>query len=241
MTKLRLAIILLVAAEIGLSLFAGVLSCDACRAVNLGWIGAAFYAALLVAILAGWESLAACAVTLAFATHLVLAARMATGGPICGLCISAAVISAAILVLRVIESRRQLANLAWGLVPSFLAAAVMAAVFLQPGNADALAQSARMSEAEDGSVGMIVFESPACPFCERFRKEVAPLVSAIYQDRVRIRYVDAAAFAEVQVTPTILLRSRSGNSLIEGLPNAQVLIRVIGQMLSSHTIAGGMK
>jgi thioredoxin-related protein len=85
---------------------------------------------------------------------------------------------------------------------------------------------------------MIVFESPECPYCERFKKEVAPVVSAIYGDRVRIRYVDAAAFAEVRVTPTILLRSRSGSSLLEGLPNPQLLIRAIGQMLSSHTLAG---
>lgn len=241
MTKIRAAIILLVAVQIGLSFLAGILSCDACRSMNLGWLGAAFYAALLVAILSGWESLAGCGVTLAFATHLALGLRMATGGPFCGLCVTAAILAALILVLRVIESRRQLANLAWGLVPSFLGAALIAALFAQPGNADELARSAQVPDPEDASVSMIVFESPACPYCERFRKDVAPVVSAIYGDRVRIRYVDAAAFAEVQVTPTILLRSRSGSSLIEGLPNPQLLIRAIGQLLSSRTIAGGAK
>jgi len=230
MRKIEIATRVVAAVQVLHCVCAALFACAACQKLNLGWLGAAFYGALLVCFLRRWDAVANLMLCAAIAVHAALAVRMLSEGYACGFCIGAAIGCVALVVLRTIQFHGLLRAVSIYLIPlSLVASTVLGWASPAPQAAD-LSQSVPAGSRATNTVKMVVFENSECPYCERFRREVLPLVQAICGDTVALTFANADANPAVRVTPTILLARGDDRRVYEGLPNAQMLIREIGRM-----------
>jgi hypothetical protein len=230
MRKIEIATRIVVGAQVLLCVCAALFACSACQRMNLGWFGAAFYGTLLVALLRRWDAVANLSLCAAVSVHAALLVRMIGDGYTCGFCIGAAIGCVALVILRALQFHGLLRAIAVYMIPlSLVASTVLGWASPVPQVADLSKQIP--ADPEFGKrIMMVVFENPECPYCERFKREVLPLVQAIYGDTIAVTFTNADANPAVRVTPTILLARGDDRRVYEGLPSAQLLMREIQRL-----------
>lgn len=145
---------------------------------------------------------------------------MSDGGPLCGLCLTAAALSAGMVAVSVIMDRASIGRLV-ALTP----AAILAIVAGR-----ALPVTSAQAPAEPGQLRISIFTQPDCPYCDDLQRRVMPEIVREFGERVATEYRSADDLPAVRRTPTIILQSaRAGVTprIIEGLPTVDRLRGVI--------------
>lgn len=184
-------------------------------------LGIAYYGALFArACVAGISREVHWGILIGAAAHGVLLSRMSDGGPLCGLCLTAAALSAGMVAVSVIMDRASIGRLV-ALTP----AAILAIVAGR-----ALPVTSAQAPAEPGQLRISIFTQPDCPYCDDLQRRVMPEIVREFGERVATEYRSADDLPAVRRTPTIILQSaRAGVTprIIEGLPTVDRLRGVI--------------
>lgn len=220
MSRTWKVLVVLLAVQAGLSAAAVVAetggSCVACRSGSLSpaVAGALLYIGLLAAALTrGPSRLLFGFILLGFGVHVALATQLFLAGIVCGLCIAATAGSIALVALSIAVDPGNLGRLAV-LAPW---SALLVATLLPLRAPD---------PPTDGSVRVMIFTQPDCPYCDELRDRVMPEIEREFGGRVKIDYRPAAEVPAVRQTPTLILTSgRVGARprVIEGLPTLERL------------------
>jgi len=228
---LRKGIGVLLGIQIVLSAAAGMAEtlspCEACtvgRAIP-AVLGVVLYSTLLAGFWkSGLTSVVSLGILLATAVHVFLGIQMVLAGPICPLCLAAAVVSSGVTSLAVAMDRTNLRRLACVLPIAGLAAIRYAPISSVPVPASA-----------DERVSIQVYTQPECPYCDDLRSRVMPQILKEFGSRVNVDYRSADDLPAVRRTPTLILRSgRAGavTRILEGLPTVERLRGVIRDLES---------
>jgi len=185
------------------------------------FLGIAYYGALFArACVAGITREVHWGILVGAGAHGVLLSRMWGGGPLCGLCLTAAALSAGMVVLTLAIDRANVGRLA------VLAPAAILAILA----GRALPVTAAPAPAEPGQLRISIFTQPDCPYCDDLQSRVMPEIVREFGERVATEYRSADSLPAVRRTPTIILQStRAGATprIIEGLPTVDRLRGVI--------------
>ncbi len=183
--------------------------------------GVAYYGALFArACAAGISREVHWGILIGAGVHGVLLSRMSGGAPLCGLCLTAAALSAGMVVLSLAMDRASVGRLI-ALAP----AAILAIVAGR-----ALSVTAAPAPADLGQLRISIFTQPDCPYCDDLQTRVMPEIVREFGARVATEYRSADDLPAVRRTPTIILQSaRAGVTprIIEGLPTVDRLRGVI--------------
>lgn len=170
---------------------------------------------------------------IAAALHTVLIAAMAVTGKFCPICIVAAALALALLVVTLVQNPLRVKLLAWVYVPTLLVASAPALWAL--GHEDVLKGErdafVRGLQNRDSVLTIQVFEQDHCSYCRDFREVYLPRLNRDFGDRVRVRFLEATSTTWVRRTPTIVIEA---GPIYEGLPeNYTDLKTAVDQALSS--------
>jgi len=151
--------------------------------------------------------------------HAALMVQMLLRGPICGLCVSASMLSVVMVVISVVLDRANLGRMAV-LTPG-------AALLVTTGLTSVLPLPVK--PIEEHRVLIQAFTQPDCSYCEQLQRDLLPLIEREFAGRVAVEYRSADDLPNLRRTPTLVLRSpaRSGLRVIEGLPTVEHLRGVI--------------
>ena len=198
-----------------------IFDCGACRVggLSLGTVGFAFYAGLLVAALAcGPTRLLFGGLHFGFGIHVILAAQLVASGLPCWLCLAAAALSLALAALSVACDRANLTRMALVLPWPVLLILGWSGLPQAP-------------EAEKpGSVRVVVYGQPDCPYCDELRARVLPEVQEEFGDRMTVVHRPADELAAIRMTPTVMVtppHADGPSRVFEGLPTVPMLRKAI--------------
>lgn len=202
--------------QVALGLILALIDCGSCqKGPPLGWIGAGYYAVLGAMLLAGsGAGLTRWMMRWAFAVHLALVMTMIRRQEWCGLCLACAALSLPLLFLSMVGDERPAWK--WGIefLPLVLVAFAAVTALLPPPPAFAPAPS---------KPEVLVFRSGRCPRCVEFEKHVLPKLPP----DLKVTLLDADAFDYIRATPTVVVRTPSGNRVFEGAPPVEAILEAL--------------
>jgi hypothetical protein len=200
-----------------------------CRACSRGpgtpaILGILFYSALLAGVLLrGFSPEVLLGVFFGAGVHAALVLQMLLRGPLCGLCLAAAVVSAAMVGVSFALDQVRIGRLA--------VVAPAAAMLATTGWTATV--PVPMQAAEERRVRIAIFTQPDCPYCEELQQSVLPAIEKEFGRRVEAEVRSADDLPSVRRTPTLILQRGRTTRVIEGLPTVERLRGVIRDLETS--------
>jgi protein-disulfide isomerase len=188
--------------------------------------GSVGYAALIFARCTGLDACFHSGTVAAAAVHTALLVWMLIVGPVCALCLIAAIAAIGNAVVGHASGAVVSPLLERVYVPVLLVASgVSFAIIARDGSDEARrANMARRETASsisgaartaDAPLRIVIYENAHCGYCQEFRDRYAPSLDADFGSRVKVEYRDSSSSSWVRRTPTIAIE---GGALFEGLP-----------------------